>query len=158
MLARANRTNIQGPGEVDTMGTLELFDHTADVGLRLKGSSLSDLFETAARGLFGYIVANPETVVARDEQTIHLSADTSETLLVDWLNELIFRFETTHQLLSQFAVRMADDGRSLTAVVRGEPVDRQRHELDHEVKAATLHQASLAQVAGRWQAEVILDI
>ena len=32
------------------MGTIEVFDHTADVGLRIRGDDLADLFRTAAGG------------------------------------------------------------------------------------------------------------
>ena len=51
------------------MGTIEVFDHTADVGLRIRGDDLDDLFRTAAEGLFDYVVANREAVrVERTER------------------------------------------------------------------------------------------
>ncbi len=140
------------------MGTLELFDHTADVGMRVGADSLADLFATAATGLYAYIVANPESIVGREHQELALSADHPAGLLVAWLNELIFRFETKHWLGHRFEVELSPDGRSLTARLHGEPLDRERHELDHEVKAATLHAAALTETGRRWHAEVILDI
>jgi SHS2 domain-containing protein len=141
------------------LGTVETFDHTADVGLRVTGVDLDDLFRTAAGGVFDYIVANRDAVRVAAREPVELDADTPARLLLAWLNELIFRFETGHTLYTAFDVRVADDGRSLRAEVGGEPIDRDRHELDHEVKAVTYHGLDLRREnGGGWVAEVILDI
>ena len=141
------------------MGTVETFDHTADVGLCVTGSDLDDLFRTAAGGVFDYIVVNREAVEAIDRESIRLQADSPAELLVDWLNELIVRAETRHILYASFDVQVADDGRSLAAEVVGEPIDRSRHVLDHEVKAVTRHAFDLRRDDdGGWVAELILDI
>ena len=52
------------------MGHAETFEHTADLGLRVVGRDLSDLFETAAAGLFDIIVANREAVRGDKEETV----------------------------------------------------------------------------------------
>jgi SHS2 domain-containing protein len=141
------------------MGIVEEFDHTADVGLRVTGADLDDLFRTAAEGLFDYIVVNRGDVRVVDRAVIELNAESPADLLVDWLNELIFRAETRHTLYSSYDVRVSDDGRSLRAEVGGEPIDRDRHVLDHEVKAVTRHAFDLRRGEdGAWVAEFILDI
>jgi protein archease len=140
------------------MGQSETFDHTADLGLRVRGGDLDDLFRTAAVGLFDVIVANRQQVAERDQEEVALAADSPESLLVDWLNELIFRAETEHRLFCRFDVTVADSGLSLKATVQGEPIDPSRHVLDHEVKAATRHATKLERDEDGWLAEVILDI
>lgn len=140
------------------MGTIEVFDHTADVGLRIRADSLDDLFRTAAEALFDYVVANRDAVQVRQIDALSLGAESSTDLLADWLSELIFRSETQHVLYTRFDVRVAADGLSLSAEVGGEPMDRDRHILDHEVKAVTRHGLSLEAQSGGWVAEVILDI
>lgn len=141
------------------MGTVETFDHTADVGLRVTGSDLDDLFGTAAGGVFDYIVVNRGDVRPTDRESLALQADGSAELLVEWLNELIFRSETRHRLYATFDVHVSPDGRSLRAAVAGEPIDRDRHVLDHEVKAVTRHGLELHPCPdGGWVAELILDI
>lgn len=140
------------------MGTIETFEHTADVGLRIRGDDLPDVFRTAAEGVFDYIVANrPEVVVVQTEE-LTLEADSPLDLLVTWLNELIFRSETQHRLYTRFDVTLAPDGRSLRAVIGGEPIDVSRHVLDHEVKAVTHHGETLERDGSGWRAELILDI
>lgn len=140
------------------MGTIEMFDHTADVGLRVEAGSLDDLFRTAAEGLFDYIVINRDQV--RDEETldVELQADSPTFLLLDWLRELLFLFETRHCLFGRFEVQVAPDGQSLQARISGEPTDPDRHILDHEIKAVTDHEARVFESNGRWHAELILDI
>lgn len=140
------------------MGTIETFDHTADVGLRIRGDDWNDLFRTAAEGVFDYIVVNREGVEPRETESIALSADEPTELLATWLNELIFLSETRHRLYSRFDVRVNEAGTSLQAEVRGESIDRGRHILDHEVKAVTHHAMSINRDGDGWLAELILDI
>ena len=141
------------------MGTVETFEHTADVGLRVTGDDLDDLFRTAAEGVFDYIVVNRDAVRVASREPVEVRADEPAELLVIWLNELIFRCETRHSLYTMFDVRVADDGLSLRGEIGGEPIDRDRHVLDHEVKAVTHHARDLRRGdKGGWVAEVILDI
>ena len=140
------------------MGTVSTFDHTADVGLRITADSLDDLFRTAAAGLFGYVVVNHDQVRPSETEPIDLAAEDTADLLVSWLNELIFRCETRHRLYSRFDVVVSEDGLHLSGTISGEPIDRSRHVLDHEVKAVTHHGLSLRRDGSGWVAEVILDI
>jgi SHS2 domain-containing protein len=140
------------------VGTVETFDHTADVGLRVTGDDLDDLFRTAAEGVFDYIVVNREAVRPSEREAVELQAEAPDDLLLTWLNELIYRCETKHRLYGRFDVRVAEDGRSIRAEIAGEAIDRDRHELDHEVKAVTRHGLDLRRDGQGWVAEMILDI
>ena len=140
------------------MGRFETFDHTADLGLRITADDLPDLFQTAATGLFDVIVANREDVRCTDAEEISLVGDSTEDLLVEWLNELIFLSETRHRLYNHFQVELDASCCQLTATISGEPIDRARHVLDHEVKAVTRHGVVLQKEQQGWVAEVILDI
>jgi SHS2 domain-containing protein len=77
-------------------------------------------------------------------------------LLFDWLNELLYVYETQRVVLVEFDVRFRNDG--LTATARGEHIDPSRHELDHEVKAITYHGLRVVCEHDHWLAEVIVDI
>lgn len=140
------------------MASIEMFDHTADVGLRVSASDLDELFRTAAEGLFDYIIVNRSEVRTERLDRFELSAESTTELLAEWLNELIFRSETEHRLYTTFDVHVGTDGKSLTAEISGEPIDRDRHILDHEVKAVTRHGLKLTELGSGWVAEMILDI
>jgi SHS2 domain-containing protein len=134
----------------------ELFEHTADLGLRAEAATLDGLFAEAAACLLAAIVEEPSTVRPEVSLEIRIDGTDREYLLFDWLKELLFRFEADHMLFSEFAVTVRDDG--LTATVRGEALDPARHSLSHEVKAITYHELKVVPTAAGWLAEVIVDI
>jgi SHS2 domain-containing protein len=79
-------------------------------------------------------------------------------LFVDWLRELIYRFETEHLLLGEFRIEFSNDRRQLRADCRGERADWSRHLPDNELKAVTYHGLKVEQTPDGWEAEVIFDI
>jgi SHS2 domain-containing protein len=134
----------------------ETFDHTADLGLRVRAPSLDALLAEAAMALFSVIVEDLATV--RPAQEMHLSIDGDDRafLLFDWLKTLLYHFDAEHMLYSRFEVKVGEKG--LTATAWGEPLDRSRHELGHEVKAITYHGLRVEREGDGWLAEVIVDI
>jgi SHS2 domain-containing protein len=134
----------------------EVFEHTADLGLRIRAKDLNTLFADAARALFAVIVENLDDVRTTCEWAMTIGGSDPEYLLFDWLNELLFKFDKEHLLFSDFTVTVTSTGLSATA--RGEPLDTTRHHLDHEVKAITYHGLVVRQAAEGWLAEVIVDI
>jgi SHS2 domain-containing protein len=134
----------------------ETFDHTADLGLRIRAATLDELFAEAAEAMFATIVEDLGTVAQTQRVEVTLPADDREYLLFDWLKALLYHFDAEHLLFSRFEVHIGDDG--LKGVAWGEPLDRARHELCHEVKAITYHGLRVEQTADGWLAEVIVDI
>ena len=138
------------------MCPFESFEHTADIGLRVTAPNLSHLFADAGRGFFALMVDNLDDVRATRSISLELEAGDPEALMVDWLNELLFRFETESILLADFDVTVRDH--HLTATARGEPIDFARHDLHLAIKAVTYHNLRVEPTDNGWLAEVILDI
>ncbi len=134
----------------------ETFEHTADLGLRIKANDLNSLFAEAARALFSVIVANLEEVQPVEEMLFAIKGHEAEDLLHDWLAELLFTFHVQRRLLVNFNVNIHSTG--LTAVARGELTDPKRHEINLEIKAITWHGLKVVQQPDGWMAEVIVDI
>jgi SHS2 domain-containing protein len=134
----------------------ETFDHTADLGIRIRAADLNALFAEAAQALFSTIVEDLGSVVPVQQLDVKIAGTDREYLLFDWLKELLYHFDAEQLLFSRFEVRVGDNG--LEASAWGEPVDRTRHELAHEVKAITYHGLRVEPVADGWLAEVIVDI
>ncbi len=134
----------------------EIFEHTADIGIRVRAGTLEELLADAAQGLFSIIVANPEAVRPLQEMTFSVAGEPHDDLLLDWLDELLYTFDTKRLLFREFEMRCSPEG--LTATARGEPVDRTRHELHMEVKAITYHGLKVERDGDGWLAEVIVDI
>ncbi len=134
----------------------EHFDHTADLGLRVVASDLDALFCDAAEGLIAMIVSDPLIATTDPEQRFTLESPRLDWLLVDWLSELLYRFDTERTLFGQFTARVAE-GR-LEARAQMAPLDPSRHQLLHEVKAITYHGLRVEPTDAGWLAELIVDI
>ena len=138
------------------MGGFEAFEHTADVGIVATGDSLAEALSWAAIGMFSIIV-DLATVQPRSEIDVSLSSTDPETLAVDWLNELLFRYEADGFLPAEFRVTAGADGASLSARCLGEPVESGRHTFRTAVKAATYHDLKVTH-NGTWRIQVVLDV
>jgi SHS2 domain-containing protein len=134
----------------------EVFEHTADLGLRARAPDLDSLFVEAARALFSVIVEDLNTVEPRQRRDVSLAGDAREYLLLDWLRTLLGWFDAEHLLFSRFEARVTPTG--LTGSAWGEPLDPDRHTLEHEVKAITYHDFRVEETADGCLAEVIVDI
>jgi len=134
----------------------EIFEHTADLGIRVEADSLSALLAEAATALTSVLVLNPETIKPSQEVELTINSTRPEDLLVDWLSELLWRFSAQHMLFSRFEIAEHND--HIAARLWGEPVDESRHQIDTEIKAITYHRLSVQRHADRWTAEVIVDI
>jgi SHS2 domain-containing protein len=134
----------------------ETFEHTADLGLRIRAADLDQLFAEAGQALFAAIVEDLKTVRPLQRFDVRLIDDDREYLFFDWLKELLYHFDTEHLLFSRFEVQVGPGG--LTGSAYGEALDRKRHHLEHEVKAITYHGLRVEQTPDGWLAEVIVDI
>ncbi len=134
----------------------ETFEHTADLGLRVRAPDLDTLFAEAAACLFSVVVEDLGTVRPLQRIDVTIDGTDREYLLFDWLRELLYRFDLRHLLPSRFEVRVGESG--LEGTAWGEPFDPARHALAHEVKAITYHALKVERTADGWLAEVIVDI
>jgi SHS2 domain-containing protein len=134
----------------------EIFEHTADVGIRVRAAGIEELFAEAARALFELLIVNLDAVRKEQEYGFNIPGRKIDELLHDWLAELLFAFNARRLALAEFQVQINTEG--LSATVGGEPLDPKRHEIDQEVKAVTWHGLKVEQRDGQWTAEVIVDI
>ena len=137
----------------------EVMEHTADIGLRVYGRDLPDLFANAARGFFNLVtdtdkIRSPENPA---RLSFHLKAENEGDLLLAWLRELLFTFSAQKLVLKdfQFGRLSAKELEASAAAYRFDPA---RDEQRYEVKAVTYHQFKIEKLKDGWTAEVIFDI
>ena len=138
------------------MGGFELFDHTADLGVEGRGDSLGEALVWTATGMFS-VIADLDAVEPREELRLSVAAVDRDALVVDWLNELLFRYEAEGFLPKELHVSVDEAETSLEARCVGEQADAGRHRLRAAVKAATYHGLQVKQ-NGEWRITVVLDI
>ncbi len=133
----------------------EIVDHTADVGIIAYGADISQAFANAARALFS-LITELDGVGEFLHQDIELTAPDEESLLVEWLNELIYLFDTENIVFKRFDVTQLNNTQ-LKARSYGEKVDSSKHRLKTGVKAATYHMLKVDKGDG-CQVQVLFDI
>ena len=138
------------------MKRYEVFDHTADVGIIAFGADLPEAFSNAAYAMFD-LITDVDKIEETESLDIQVSANDIEELLVEWLNELLFRYETEGFLCKQVVTREMNDT-MLSAIARGETLDRRRHEIKMEIKSVTYHMLKVEQIDGIWRLRVVFDI
>jgi SHS2 domain-containing protein len=133
----------------------EIIDHTADIGLIIHGDSLRQVFANAAAGMFSLITdINKIKPVIRRE--IELAADDMESLLIDWLNELLYLLDANGVVFGKFEIIELTD-KNIKAVCYGEKING-NHEIKREIKAATYHMLNLGKEGKGYKAQVIFDL
>ena len=88
---------------------------------------------------------------------VEVVSEDRESLLVEWLNELIYLFDAEHVLLKNFDVQSLSNTR-LKVTCYGEKIDPSRHKLKTEVKAATYHMLRIDKDNKGYKAQIIFDI
>ena len=137
--------------------SFELFDHTADIGVRVRAGSLAELAAPAAEALYtviGELVAAPG---APGSRVIDLSGDDPAVLLRDLLAELLFAFEQDRQIAVEIEV-VEFTGDRLRATVQMAGLDGRRSVYHREVKAITYHQLGIVAIEGGYEAVYIVDV
>jgi SHS2 domain-containing protein len=136
--------------------SFEIIDHTADVGIIAYGADVKELFSNAALALFSLIAE-----AAGVEEELHLNLkvrrEDRDSLLVEWLNELIYLFDVKHILFSRFEITSLTHN-ELKATCYGEEFDPMKHKIKTGVKAATYHMLKLDKNGDSYKAQIILDI
>lgn len=130
------------------------FEHTGELRVRLDAPSAKELFAEALRALAEIALgskAAPTPLGAPERVT--LKARDRDALLVDWMNELVFRSETEKRIFVEVEVDRLSD-QEISASVRG----REVAELRTLVKAATLHEVHIVENGDGLTATVTLDI
>mgnify|MGYP005834457737 CR=1 FL=1 len=78
--------------------------HTADLALQVRAETLPELYANAARGMFYLMSGTAETPPRTHEHLISLQGPDYETLLVDWLNELLYLADREREIMVDFNV------------------------------------------------------
>jgi len=132
----------------------QLIEHTADTGLIAYGNSLAEAFANAAYGLFS-IIAELRKVREVESRPVAVSAEDAESLLFEWLNNLIYVFDVEHLLCKRFDITELTQ-HHLKAICWGERYNPSRHRLKTGVKSATYHMLKVDEEKNRVQ--VIFDV
>ena len=137
-------------------GGFTLVEHTADVGIVATGATIEEAFSWLAKGMFS-IIAELDDIAQEESRDVEVTSSDQAALAVDWLNELLYKYEAEGFLPKEFSVVVDEAHTSLRARCLGEPVDLEKHRILTMVKAATYHGLELSHDSN-WRIQVILDV
>lgn len=129
-------------------------DHTADLGIEICGQGLEDLFQNIGRAMFETQIIG--SVREEKEQTIGLTSDTLDDLVIDWCRELLYIFSVKGFIPKEYKIRIKDN--TLQARLRGDRFDAKRHRVKIEIKNPTYHDFFLQERNGRYKTRIIFDV
>ena len=138
------------------MEKYQFIDHTGDVGVVVYGKTLAELFQNAAESLFT-VVTEVESIREVTAHSFSLQAPGLEELLVTWLNEFLYLFDTRGLLFRRFTIKELDSAH-LVAAGWGEKYNKRRHPIKTLVKAVTFHQLRIEEHGGVWKSQIIFDL
>jgi len=131
----------------------------ADIAFQASGETIEEMFVSAAEALFRVMV-KLEDVRQKVKKEVRLEGDKHDTLLYDFLSELLFIKDTETVVFSKFQISIKKEGKKLLlkATMSGEKVDPKRMEMGDDVKAITMHEFFVKQIGKKWVSQVTVDI
>jgi SHS2 domain-containing protein len=135
------------------------FDHPGGVGVTLKSESLPALFADACAAFTDSITVIDRIEPRRPEE-VDVDAPELDVLLMDFLSELLYRFDTRAWLTrhADVALREKDGAWTLEGTLRGEKLDTARHDVRVMIRAVTYHGLKVQQQGRLWTAKVVFKI
>jgi SHS2 domain-containing protein len=134
----------------------EILEHTADIGFRAWGRTREELFANAALALES-VAFEIENVEGRELYPIAASGEDGESLLVNWLSEVLYYLDGRRVVMRRFEIEQLEP-LQVRGRAWGESRDPERHPAKLVVKGVTYHQLRIKQDQNGWCAEVYLDI
>ena len=133
---------------------------TADVAFEAWGKTPSEMLCSACDATMNVMVEDLKKLQRVERRAIKLANDSLEMLLFDLLQELIFLKDAECLLLKLYEIELTEkEGKwNLEAQASGETIDEDKHELNVDVKAVTLHRFRVAHENNQWKATVVLDV
>ena len=140
----------------------EVLDISGDVGIKAYGNTCEDVFANAGIGMYS-LITGIEGIEEKKDLAIETTADTLEGLMVNYLNELVFHFDTYgfigREIRDVSLIKIGTHPNyELKANVYGEDFDSHRHARRLLIKAATYHKIRVEKKGESWESDVIFDI
>ncbi|MEM3592049.1 MAG: archease [Candidatus Bathyarchaeia archaeon] len=138
----------------------EFLEHTADVYIAAYGKNLYEAFENAALAMFE-TMTDTKDVKCEIEESVEVEGEDKQSLLYNWLEDLLVRFEVENMLYSRFniiKIEKTDGGFRLSAKICGEPFNPERHKQKVGIKAVTYHRMEIIEDPKEVTVRFILDI
>jgi len=139
------------------MAEHELFPHPADQGIRGYGSTLEQAFQEIAKAL-EKVMVDTETIENKLQHEVEVKGEDQESLLIQWLNELLILFDTEKTIYKDFEVEINKEKNKLKGIAKGEKYNPKKHGPGEIVKAITYNELKIEKKGDRWMVQCVVDL
>ncbi len=127
-------------------------EHTADIKFQAFGKNLNECFENSALAMINS--QYKEKVRGKIKKKIKVKGKDLESLLYNFLEEILFLIDTKRFLVSKVKIKIKN--RKLEAELIED--DIKNYKLSWEIKAITYNEMFVRQDKGKFTAQVVLDV
>lgn len=138
------------------MKKYEQIPHTADMAAKVYGKSISEIFENAAFAMFD-MMADLGGLRAEESVKIDVEAEDPESLLVSFLNEILYASFIKRMLFCRFEVLSLSDNK-LSLEAQGEKFEGDNSRIHSEIKAATYHEIEIKKTNEGYETTIVFDV
>lgn len=134
----------------------KIIDHTADICVRVFGSSLEEIFIGSAKAMME-VITDVKKVNPSKEIPITVRGDNYEELLVKWLQEILYVHEVKKMVFNDFEIKIENATRAVGKAY-GEKIAIDRHEFYSIIKAVTYHNLKIISSKDKYRVDIVFDI
>ena len=131
-------------------------EHPSDVGFEAYGTTLEELFVNAALAMYSFMT-DVDAIEATEERAVTVQAEDLYSLMFDWLDELLFLFESESLVMKRFDISVNESEFSIQGTCLGGTFDPERHDAGIIIKAVTYNMMEVKRNE-QWHARVVLDV
>ena len=141
----------------DTYSTFTILEHTADIGLKVYGSSLASLFEATAYAFLSLLLTDCSKTESQHTIKIKITGEDSIDLMVRWLSEILYLFEAKLLVVNHIQIKSVTY-KKLTAVIKMTEFNPDKHKIMNNIKAVTYHNAIINEADDGWHGVIYFDL
>jgi SHS2 domain-containing protein len=138
--------------DLEKVWTCEEVEHMADRAFRVRARNLAELLENAAHAMVA-LDGKPPATERFVRRVINVEGSDRETLLVNWLNEVLYLEQTQQEFYDHFLLSDVNDSH-LHAQLYGRQLDRSMTSL----KAVTFHNLNVKESQEGLEATIVIDV
>ena len=131
-------------------------EHPSDVGFEAYGTTLEELFANAALAMYSFMT-DVDEIETTETTEITIKSEDLYSLMFDWLDEMLFLFESESLVMNKFDITVDDSMFSIKGTCRGGKFDPEKHESGIIIKAVTYNMMEIKKNEV-WHAQVVLDV
>ncbi|MBM3205675.1 archease, partial [Candidatus Shapirobacteria bacterium] len=144
-----------GMSHVIRLMKCEILNHPTDLKIRVFGKTLPEVFANAAIAVAKQQLNDTKILRNYDIEEITVESPDLESLLVDWLSEILYRGEVDKKIYTDFKImEFLEKPYKIKAKIKGAPFKAK----NIDIKAVTYHDLEIKKAGQTWQAIVIFDI